>query len=487
MRYRPIIRLLGILASSMAIAFLGCIAVDWLLFEHNALSSWRPVFIEIGVIIISCLIFGKKATLPFLHKEAIATIGIAWIFAIYIASLPYRHVLQLEFVDSLLEATSGLTTTGATVFSNVEILPKSILFWRSLSQWLGGLGIVVLFVALISSLGVSGKALFSAESTLKPSIKELNYIQKSASKTIQVYLGFSALITVLLMWAGVDLFNALCHMGTSISTGGFSNFNASLGYYNDQPIVQWILVGSMIIGSSSFSLLGYLAYGHWEKIRVNEEWWTYLALLVSAGLLIAMLLSATQVGQLNEFTIRQSLIQAVSFISGTGYSSTNYQLWPGSVQMILFLLIVIGGCSNSTSGGLKVVRIITIGKTLLAVLKRTINPQLLKPLRLNGVQLEPAMRDSMILYAVLCFFLWGIGLAMMAVFEPFLSISGSLSALLSSWANAGVSFAELSPSGSFSDLTAPAKILLSFSMLLGRLEAYTLLALFMPSLWKKFG
>lgn len=490
MRYRAIIHFLRIITVIVSLCFVLCATID--IFKSctpaNGLIpyQWLKVLSLTGIILFAGILLGKKPTTIITRKEAIATVGLTWLFIIYLGALPYHFITDQPFLNSLFESASGFTTTGATLFIDIESLPPSLLFWRALSQWLGGLGVVVLFVAFLNSLGVTGKALFASESNTQPAVDDFARIQKSALTTIGVYVSLSITFTLLLLWAGVDLFNAICHMGTALATGGFSNFNNSLGHYNDQPIVQWILIILMIIGGINFALLACFLTGKWRIIKINEELWAYLGLLFIACLMITGFLSHYDTLGTPFFNARQAILQTVSFMTSTGYGSSNYQLWPGSTQIILFLIMIIGGCSHSTAGGLKVIRFVTAWKVLKAVLRRTINPHSIHPIRLNGAVLDTSIRDSMLLYSILSVFLWCIGLALMSLCEPTLSFSGSLSTFISCWVNCGISFAELGLTNNFDNLHDSTKVLLIISMLLGRLEVYTFLALFLPGLWRRF-
>jgi len=482
MHYRTVCYLLGLIGTGMLV----CLIVPslWSYFYEaqqadNSLK-WGYVLLKCATISLMFILIGRKPRAPINHKEALLIVSLGWILLTYLGALPYYDVAGQSIVNGLFESASGLTTTGSSIFEDVEALPRSLLFWRCFSQWIGGLGIVVFFIAFFSFLGASGKALFATESTPKPDVEAKIRLRKAAHQAIGLYLLFSICGTIALLGLGLDGFNSFCHMGTALSTGGFSNFNASMGHFNEQPMIQWVLVILMIIGALPFAFHGAFWRLQWRACLKHEETFVFISLLSLCILIIYALLNA-YMHETDNF--RQAAIQCVSFITTTGFSSTNYQLWPA--HFILLVLMIIGGCSGSTAGGLKIVRIWVACKVAALAIKKTVNPHHIYTLRINQAPLDQPMRDTLLLYIVLSFLLWGIGLFTLSLLEPQLSLEGILSSFFACWANAGVSFAEFGPTQNFNFCSNSTKILFVVTMLMGRIESYALLALCVPALWKR--
>lgn len=443
-------------------------------------------FISSGLVFLVSFIGYKTTKMEgvLLHKEVYCIVALSWLLAAFFGAVPYLLAGTFtSLADAFFETMSGFTTTGASVLSNVEVLPKGILFWRSLTHWLGGMGIIVLFVALISAPGVGGVQMFQAESpggTLTTKLKPR--ISESAKTLWFTYVVLTIMETILLCLFGMPLFDALCHTFGSVATGGFSTKNASIGYYQSAGI-EWIITIFMFLSGANFAL-------HYQAMREkslrpwleNGEFKLYALLVVGATAFVSLNLYQGESTVFGE-TIRQAAFQVVSIITTTGYASVDFDQWSFFAKAVLLILMFIGGCVGSTSGSIKVGRLLVLLKQTILDLQRHLHPHAVISLKLDGevVEQEKIMR-------ILQFFFIYIALILFGVF--FMSFLGlglveAVTSVATTLGNVGPGFGQLGPMQNFGFISAAGKYFLSFYMLLGRLELFTLLVLFLPSFWRK--
>lgn len=416
---------------------------------------------------------------PLNYREGFAVVSLGWIIASVFGSLPYvvsGHIFS--YADAIFETVSGFSTTGATIFTDVEILPKSILFWRSLTQWLGGMGIMVLFVAIIVGMGVRANQIFRAEIPSPVLNKISPRIRETAKYLWITYVVISAVLFILLWIFGMDIFDALCHTFSTMATGGFSTHNNSIGFYS--PAIQWIIIVFMFLGGTNFSL-HYFAF---KKLSLNgylqnKEFRLYGIIILAATLLsIISLVSVYEIGD----NFRNSLFHVVSIITTTGFVTSNYTAWPYFNTIIIFSLMFIGACAGSTSGNIKIGRYLIMIQRANIELRQMIHPKALIPLRFG----DRVLGDGLIINVLQFFFLYiliiltgtvvmgGLGLDLITGFTAVVSCMG----------NVGPSFGAIGSTGNYASIPDMGKYMLSVIMLLGRLEIYPLLILFLPSYWK---
>lgn len=416
---------------------------------------------------------------PLNYREGFAVVSLGWIIASVFGSLPYvvsGHIFS--YADAIFETVSGFSTTGATIFTDVEILPKSILFWRSLTQWLGGMGIMVLFVAIIVGMGVRANQIFRAEIPSPVLNKISPRIRETAKYLWITYVVISAVLFILLWIFGMDIFDALCHTFSTMATGGFSTHNNSIGFYS--PAIQWIIIVFMFLGGTNFSL-HYFAF---KKLSLNgylqnKEFRLYGIIVLAATLLsIISLASVYEIGD----NFRNSLFHVVSIITTTGFVTSNYTAWPYFNTIIIFSLMFIGACAGSTSGNIKIGRYLIMIQRANIELRQMIHPKALIPLRFG----DRVLGDGLIINVLQFFFLYiliiltgtvamgGLGLDLITGFTAVVSCMG----------NVGPSFGAIGSTGNYASIPDMGKYILSIIMLLGRLEIYPLLILFLPSYWK---
>jgi trk system potassium uptake protein TrkH len=416
------------------------------------------------------------------NREGMAITALGWTACALFGALPFLLAGSLSTpADAVFETMSGLTTTGATVLLDVEAQSHAILFWRSFLHWLGGMGIVVLSIALLPGLQVGGSQLFRAEvpgplpDRLEPRIRE------TAKRLWGIYILLTAVQAVLLRIFGMSLFDAVTHAFATVATGGFSTANKSLEAWNS-PAIDMIVTVFMFLAGINFTLHYRALRGDFEPVRKDDELKTYAGIVLAAIVLISLDLLAHSNYSLGN-TLRHSSFQVVSVITTTGFTTVNYDIWPPLSRAILLLLMFVGGCGGSTGGGMKVVRINVLAKHSIRELKRAVYPRRVSVVRLNDKAVPEEVCSSVLAFVILYLSVFlAAMLAMSAMGLDFLSAVGSVAATLG---NIGPGFGLVGPTCNYSALPALGKWLLSFCMLVGRLEVYTVLSLFVPGFWRK--
>ena len=424
-------------------------------------------------------------------REGYLVVVLGWLAMIFTGTLPYILTGTIDgFSNIVFETTSGFTTTGATIINDIEILPEGILFWRSITHWLGGMGIIVFAIAILPLLGIGGMQLFSAESPGMEMDKLHPRITDTAKRLWLLYLSFTLLETVLLTFAGMSLFDAINHSMSNIASGGFSTKNASLGFWNDQPLIQYIVIFFMFIAGTNFVLSYFGFKGKFKKIIENDEFRIYSLFIALCTVVVGTVIYFNTDFLSNfsdgftriEGVFRHALFQVVSIVTTTGFTTADYTAWTPMLLLIFFGLMFVGGSAGSTAGGFKVMRHLLIIKNGLLQFRRILHPNAILPIRYNKKSVS-----SEIMYNILGFFIVYM-LSFMAgtlVFSILgLDFSSSLGVSASSLGNVGPSIGDFGPSSTFYDLPVLAKWWSSFLMLLGRLELYTVLIIITPYFWR---
>lgn len=490
MNLRLLAKVLGLLLLLLAATMLVCLG--YALLTEERFTGMDPVDtfgLSVGVtasIGLGLYLFGRKAGRDILRKEAIAVVGLGWIFCTVFGALPYLLCRPaLDFSGAIFESASGFTTTGASVITDLREYPRSILLWRASTQWLGGVGILVLFVALLSYLGVGSKALFRHESSAKSGEGLRARIQDVAVRLWQIYLALTVICVLGLSVLGMDLFEAVCHAFAALSTGGFGTRNESIAAFDSFAIELWLVI-FMTLGGTSFMLFAWLLRGKWVRWKTEEETKTYLAIIGLITLVIAIDVSVRmeQTGALR--ALRDALFQVVSIITTTGFVTADFDRWPALSKMLLILLMAVGGCAGSTSGGIKVSRVILFAKTLRLEVLHAFRPNLVQRPSLNGHPVDDGVRNQVVLFVALAGVTVALGTVIVCVMEPAFDIDSSFTAVMTTLFNVGPGLGEVGPTRNFAHLVPATKIFLSLLMIFGRLEFSALLVLFMPSLWRKY-
>jgi trk system potassium uptake protein TrkH len=447
-------------------------------------------FILPGVVTLAC---GLAIALPTDIRSKIRWVGkresyisvtLSWLLFAVFGSLPFFLSREIPvFIDAFFESTSGITTTGASILTDIDALSKGLLFWRSLLQWLGGMGIIVFSLALFPLLGGEAAQLFDAEATGLVRDKFRPRVAQMAKRLWGIYLTLTVLLTALLIWGPMEPFDAVCHAFTTLSTGGFSTKQLSLAYW-DSAYLETITCIFMILGAINFSLIYFLVKGKFKKIFGDEELHWFLSVIVAGSLVVTLclLVSKTEdMGLIGSF--RHATFQVISIFTTTGFSTSDFVEWGPFFRILFMFLMIICGCAGSTSGGMKTVRAVVLAKNTFSEFARLLNPRAIIPVRLNHRVLSFDIVQRLLafafLYIFIIFFSWGVLTLSGMPFEE------ALGASISSISNVGPGFGSNGPSGSFAEISVFAKWYMSILMIVGRLEIFTVLILFTPNFWKK--
>ena len=478
--FRPVLFVVGALLTTLgafmlipALADAGAGNSNW---SNFLVSSFLTVFTGVGLALVN-----RVGPARFTVKQTFLLTTLSWSVLTAFAALPFAlSDLDLSSADAFFEAMSGITTTGSTVIVGLDTAPKGILLWRALLQWQGGIGIVVMAIAVLPMLRVGGMQLFRTESSDR-SEKVLPRPAQISTVIGIVYLVLTLVAAMAYWQAGMNAFDAVCHAMTTISTAGFSTSDQSIGHFQS-PSIEWIATIFMIMGGLPFILYYRLVIGQARLTSQDSQVHWFLVILGVSVLAVAFTL-VTHGEESFEVALRQAAFNVVSVMTGTGYSSTDYGSWGGMAVSLIFFLMVVGGCTGSTTGGIKIFR--------LQILAATAGVQIRRPLQPHGIFVphfnrkpipEPVAEavTSFFFIFFLCFVAISLGLAALGL-DFITSMSGAATSL----ANVGPGLGDIiGPTGTFAPLPEAAKWLLSFAMLLGRLELFTVLVLFLPSFWR---
>lgn len=414
-------------------------------------------------------------------REGFAAVAGIWIIASLLGALPYCLSGYIpNYLDALFESTSGLTATGATIVNDIEVLPRSLLLWRSLTHWLGGMGIIVFFIVLLPKAGMGAIHLFKAEVPGPDNERLSPKIRETAKILWGIYSGFTILGIILLKLAGMPLFDAINHSFSCMATGGFSTKNASVGAYNSLAI-ELILIVFMILSGVNFTIY----INTWRKGSVNlirnTELRVYLATIAVTTLIITASLMLQREYEWG-FALRESAFQVVSVITTTGFVITDFDIWPSVTKMLLFFLMFVGGCAASTAGGMKMARIILLFKMGVAQIKQAIHPQLVTNVVSGNKVVEPVILKNVTRYFFLFIFVFTVASVILAAcgFEPFDAMGAAIATL----GNSGPGFGAVGPTTTYASVVPLGKVVMIVCMLLGRLELMTFLVLIQPEFWR---
>ena len=422
---------------------------------------------------------GRRAEKRVGEREGYVIVATVWVVYSLFGMLPYWLSGTLPSItDAWYETMAGFTTTGSTVFRDVAAQTHSILLWRSLSQWIGGMGIIVLSVAILPMFGLGGMQLYSAEVTGVSYEKLSPRIADTAKHMWITYIGLTAAEGLALWLCGMGGFDAVCHSLSTISTGGFATHNDSVIGYS--PAIQWIILVFMFLSGINFTQLIYLFRGRPGRLLHDEETRWYVGACVAGGIILAAgLFVVTGLWS----SIRIGLFTSVATITSTGFVAADYMIWPPVLWVLVFFMMFTGGASGSTSGGMKWVRIAIFAKSALAEIKRRIHPNAVIPVRFNGHTLREQTTSNVV--AFMFFYLVIIMLATLWFCGCGIGFDESFGIAVSMIGNVGVSIGQWGSSGCYAAMPAAAKWVATFVMLIGRLEIFTVLLLFSRSLWKK--
>jgi len=415
-------------------------------------------------------------------RDGYLIVTLGWIIMSAFGTLPYIFSGAIPaYTDAFFETISGYSTTGASILTDIEAVSKGILFWRSLTQWIGGMGIIVLTVAILPILGIGGMQLFVAEAPGITPDKLKPRIQATAKRLWYVYVGLTAAETIMLMLGGFSFYDAINHSLTTMATGGFSTKNASAAEFS--PYIQYVIIFFMFVAGTSFTLNYFWLKGKFSKLWANEEFRYYLLFTLLFTSIVAITVFAVTDKDAEE-SLRDALFQVISIITTTGYVSVDYTSWTPFLTILFFVMMFFGGSAGSTAGGVKIVRHIILLKNSFLELKRQLHPSAILPVRLN----HKAITQN-ITFNIMAFFI--IYIAIFATGSVVVSLTGvdfmtSIGAVATSVGNIGPGLGNVGPVDNFAALPQVTKWILAFLMLVGRLELFTVLILFTPFFWRKF-
>ncbi len=411
------------------------------------------------------------------YKEGYAIVGLGWLFVSILGSIPYIYY-HTHPVDAFFETMSGFTTTGATIFNRVEVLPKSLLFWRGLTQWLGGMGIVVLFVAIFPALSKKGETLLQAEVPGLKVEKIRPKLRDTAIRLYATYMFLTALEILLLYTFGMSLFDSITHTFTTLSTGGFSTHSESIAYFQN-PAIEAVIFVFMILGGTNFALI-YLLLNRNFRFLKDTEFRFYIALILIASAVICILnLDRYPLTQ----SIRFSFFQTTSIMTTTGYTTVDFDKWSDSARLLILVLMFIGGSTGSTGGGIKVARIYLLSMHSLSQILKSAEPRTARIVRFNDEIVDKEILNNITAFFSLYILIFVI--STLAVSLTGLDFITSVSAVSATLNNVGPGLGMVGASESYASLPTPAKLILAFDMWVGRLELFTVLSLFIPAFWRE--
>lgn len=414
------------------------------------------------------------------HREAFATVAFGWLTAAVFGTIPFI-ISGISPINALFESMAGFTATGATILDDIGSHSKSILFWRSMIQWIGGMGIIVLFIAILPKLSIAGRQLFRAE---VPGLKEEKIkprIRETAKILWMVYLLISSLQTAMLYLAGMSIYDAIVHTFTTIGSAGFSPYGESIVAFNS-PLIEAIITLFMFIAGVNFVLLYRTVYIDHTSIFRDEEFKFYTAIILTAT---AVLILTLRYGiAADPFTcLRYALFQVVSIITTTGFASVDFNLWPDSSRIVLVFMMFIGGCAGSTSGGPTVVRVLLLLKYANSELFRFIHPRAVKPIKFNGKVVPNDIIHQVISFMVIYFLIFVTSTFLISLMN--VDIITAFTASIATLGNVGPGLNLVGPMSSYNCMPPLAKLIMIANMWIGRLEVFTVMVLFTPEFWKK--
>ena len=432
------------------------------------------------------LLVGRGAESRMGEREGYVIVAMVWVVFSSFGLLPYYLSGQVpSLTDAWFESMSGFTTTGATIIPDLEVITHGLLFWRSLTQWIGGMGIIVLSIAILPIFGLNGMQLYAAEVSGLTYEKLSPRIADTAKMMWSIYLLLTATEVAALWLCGMDVFDAVCHSFSTIATGGFSTHNNSLEFY-DSAAIHYTVTFFMFVSGINFVLLIYLLRGKTRNFFQDEElrWYSIAVLVFALALTVGLYIARPGWTALHmERAFRDSLFTVISSMTSTGYTISDYMYWPVVAWVVIFFLMLTGACAGSTAGGIKWVRLSIIIKNGVAEFQRRIHPNAIVPVKLN----EKAVPQQTInnIMAFLIFYVFIIAVTVVIFCASGVNFDESIGAAVSAIGNVGISIGQFGPAGTYAEFPIVAKWVMSFVMLIGRLEIFTVLLLFTKALWRK--
>ncbi len=412
-------------------------------------------------------------------KESFLIVGLSWLLLSLFGALPYLISRSIpNFVNAFFESVSGFTTTGSSILTDIEALPKGILFWRSETHWIGGMGIIVLILAIFPFYNIGGTQLFTAEGSMISFEKLRPRVIETAKRLWGIYLSLTVLEIIFLRLGGMNLFDSICHSFGTIATGGFSTKNDSLMGYS--PYIQYVVTIFMFLSGANFALHYFFIKGDYKRVFANEEFRIYSFIILIATFIISIVLFKN--GRSIEAAFREALFQVVSIITATGFASADYLLWPTYAWVIIFSLMFIGACVGSTGGGIKIVRHLIVYKHVKSYFNKLFHPNSVNIIRYNESVISSQLMRSIFAFYFLYLLIFIFGSFLMTTLG--LDLESAMGSVITTLGGIGPGIGTVGPASNFAAVPAAGKIALTFFMIIGRLEIYSFLIIFTPVFWK---
>ena len=479
--FKTIIRIIGILLLLETVMFLVCSSVSFYYRESDMLDFWKAGGITAGIGLLLAAL-GKGGERQLTRRDGYVLVSFAWVAFSLFGMLPFYIGGYIpDIADAFFETMSGFSSTGATILDDIESLPHGILFWRSMTQWIGGLGIIMFTIAVLPIFGVSGLQVFAAEASGPTHDKVHPRIGITAEWIWSIYTGITTLLVCLLMLGGMDWFDSICHAFATTGTGGFSTKQASVAYYNS-PYIEYVISIFMFISGINFTLVLLFVNRKFKKFIGNAELKFYFGSVVLFTAVIAIVLYYTSPMGMEE-SFRKSLFQVISLQTSTGFATDDYMQWTPVLWGLLTIIMLMGACAGSTTGGLKCIRMVILTKVSRNEFKHILHPNAILPVRINKQVISPSIVSTVLAFCFIYISIIVIGTLLMMAMG--VGAEESMGCVISSIGNMGPGLGETGPAYSWNALPDAAKWLLSFLMLLGRLELFTVLLLFTPDFWKR--
>lgn len=483
MKFKPVFHLIAYLLIFTGIAILLSAAVGWAM--GDSLADVRALLLGAAAGVISGILLAllMRGDVVLSRRDGFGVVAFGWLAVALVGMLPYLFsgVIR-DLASALFETVSGFTTTGASVLTNLEEIPAGILFWRSMTQWLGGMGVLVLCVAILPFLGVGGMQIYQAEIPGPSKDRLTPRIATTAKLLWGLYLLITVAQVILLMLGGMSAFDATCHAFTTMSTGGFSTRTASVAAY-DSAYIDWVIIIFMYLAGANFALHFKALRGEARVFLKDSEFRYYTILWFVGCLLISINFGWSRSGDSIIDMIRHGFFQGTSIMTTTGYATRDFNLWPLFARCILLWMMFCGGCGGSTAGGIKVVRVVVVFKHVVRELKRVMVPQTVAHVKLGKRPIEEGVVANILNYFVLFMLIFAVMTLLMTFYTP--DLVTATSAVVACLGNIGPGLGAVGPTETYAFIEPTGKLLLTLCMLLGRLELFTVVLLFFPSFWRK--
>lgn len=477
-RLKPIIRVLGYLIMIEATMMAFSIPISLYYKETDWISFVYSIAILLSISFF-CWLVSHKDRSEIAKREGYLIVVLAWVSLAVFGTFPFLISKVIpSFTDAFFECISGFTTTGATIIVDVESLSHGMLFWRSMTHWIGGMGIIVLTVAILPFLGISGMQLFASETSGPTKNKLHPKIKETAKRLWGIYIMLTISQITCYIFAGMDSFDAVCHSFSTIATGGFSTkVDSFMGY---SPLIQYITIIFMVLAGTNFSLHFFFLHGQIKRVFYDTEYRVYLSIIFVSSLVVFF--GLYHAGEPLEAAFRNALFQTTSIITTTGFISSDYMLWSSFLWMVIFLLFFVGGMAGSTAGGIKNIRLYLLVQNSFLSLKRLIHPNAVMPVRLRNKVVSEEVVYKVMAFFLMFFLCFVAGVICMSLLG--LDFETSISTVASALGNIGPGLGSVGAIYPYTHIPMLGKWILSFFMLLGRLEFFTILVLFTPAFWK---